>query len=91
MPTQCTATQLQFHPFGRREVVARFDAGYLSSDGGALLLREADRRPRTGRLRDVIRPEIGRNATLGEQNPGIVFAFSRPGGAVNVPPGPEGR
>jgi len=44
MNTQCTAAQLQFHPFGRREVVARFDAGHLSSDGGALLLREADRR-----------------------------------------------
>ncbi len=44
MNTQCTPTQLQFHPFGRREVVARFDAGHLSSDGGALLLREADRR-----------------------------------------------
>ena len=27
----------------------------------------------------------------GEQNWGIVFAFSRPGGAVNVSPGPEGR
>ena len=44
MNTQCTAAQLQFHPFGRRDVVARFDAGHLSSDGGALLLREADRR-----------------------------------------------
>ena len=44
MNTQCTAEQLQFHPFGRREVVARFDAGHLSSDGGALLLREADLR-----------------------------------------------
>ena len=44
MSTQCTAAQLQFHPFGRRGVVARFDAGHLSSDGGALLLREADRR-----------------------------------------------
>lgn len=44
MSTQCTPAQLQFHPFGRREVVARFDAGRLSSDGGALLLREVDRR-----------------------------------------------
>jgi len=44
MSTQCTPAQLQFHPFGRRDVVARFDAGHLSSDGGALLLREADRR-----------------------------------------------
>ena len=42
MATQCTPTQLPFHPFGRREVVARFDAGHLTSDGGALLLREAD-------------------------------------------------
>ena len=44
MSTQCTPAQLQFHPFGHRDVVARFDAGHLSSDGGALLLREADRR-----------------------------------------------
>ena len=44
MATQCTATQLPFHPFGRREVVARFNAGHLTSDGGALLLREADLR-----------------------------------------------
>ena len=44
MGTQCTAAQLQFHSFGRRDVVARFDAGHLSSDGGAVLLREADRR-----------------------------------------------
>ena len=42
MATQCTPTQLPFHPFGRREVVVRFDAGHLTSDGGALLLREAD-------------------------------------------------
>jgi hypothetical protein len=29
---------------GRREIVARFDGGQLSSDGGGLLLREVDRR-----------------------------------------------
>ena len=44
MATQCTPTQLPFHPLGRREVVARFDAGHLTSDGRALLLREADLR-----------------------------------------------
>ena len=44
MSTQCTPTQLQFHPFGRRQVVARFDGGRLTSDGGAVLLREVDRR-----------------------------------------------
>ena len=44
MATQCTPEPLQFHSFGRREVMARFDAGFLTSDGGALLLREADLR-----------------------------------------------
>ena len=44
MGTQCTPEQLSFHPLGRRGVAARFDAGWLTSDGGSLLLREADRR-----------------------------------------------
>ncbi len=44
MSTQCTPTQLEFHGFGRREVVARFDGGRLTSDGGGTLLREVDRR-----------------------------------------------
>jgi hypothetical protein len=33
-----------FEPFGRREIVARFDGGTISSDGGALLVRRADKR-----------------------------------------------
>lgn len=44
MGTQCTPEQLSFHALGRRQVVARFDGGRLTSDGGALLLREADLR-----------------------------------------------
>ena len=44
MDTQCTPTQLEFHAFGRRQIVGRFDAGRLTSDGGAILLREVDRR-----------------------------------------------
>ena len=44
MSTQCTPTQLEFHAFGRRQIVGRFDAGRLTSDGGAILLREVDRR-----------------------------------------------
>ena len=44
MSTQCTPTPLAFHAFGRRQVVGRFDAGRLTSDGGTLLLREVDRR-----------------------------------------------
>ncbi|MGZ5444843.1 MAG: transposase, partial [Thermoanaerobaculia bacterium] len=34
---------------GKRQIVARFDGGQLSSDGGGLLLREVERR--TGLLR----------------------------------------
>ena len=43
MGTQCTPEQLSFQALGRRQVVGRFDGGFLTSDGGALLLREADR------------------------------------------------
>ena len=44
MTTQCIAQQLGFHGLGRREVVGRFDGGRITSDGGGLLLREADLR-----------------------------------------------
>jgi hypothetical protein len=37
-------TQVEFPFSGRRQVVAAFDAGPISSDGGALLLRQVDRR-----------------------------------------------
>lgn len=42
MSTECNATPIVFQGHGRREVTASFDGGRLSSDGGALLLREAD-------------------------------------------------
>lgn len=42
--TECNGKQLTFQALGRREVVARFDGGQLSSDGGGLLLRETERR-----------------------------------------------
>src|ERR1044071_2945418 len=41
--TECSGTQLSFQALGRREVVAKFDGGQLSSDGGGLLLRETER------------------------------------------------
>ena len=44
MSARCTPTQLALHAFGRREIAGRFDAGRLTSDGGAILLRELDRR-----------------------------------------------
>jgi hypothetical protein len=43
MVTQCNQQSFSFHPVGRRDVVARFDGGKISSDAGGLLLREAER------------------------------------------------
>ncbi|MCG8430468.1 MAG: IS1380 family transposase, partial [Candidatus Omnitrophica bacterium] len=40
--TECIPTTLSFASLGRQEVVANFDGGRLTSDAGALLLREAD-------------------------------------------------
>lgn len=40
--TECTSTKLIFEGVGRRRVEADFSGGHISSDGGALLLREAD-------------------------------------------------
>lgn len=43
MTTQCNATYLDFPMVGPRQVLADFDGGDISSDGGALLLRETER------------------------------------------------
>ena len=43
MPTDCSAGQLEFEGLGNRKVTAAFDGGDISSNAGALLLREADR------------------------------------------------
>ena len=40
MQTECKAGGLEFQGCGRRQVVAKFDGGRISSDGGLLLLRE---------------------------------------------------
>ena len=42
--TECNQSSFGFEASGRREIVARFDGGTISSDGGALLLRQADQR-----------------------------------------------
>jgi hypothetical protein len=42
--TECKASQLECQGFGRRQVVADFDGGRISSDGGLLLLREVAQR-----------------------------------------------
>ena len=43
MQTQCSTKALEFHPLGARKIVARFDGGAITSDAGALLLRECER------------------------------------------------
>ena len=43
MFTECNQESFGFHALGRRDVVARFDGGRISSDAGGLLLRETER------------------------------------------------
>lgn len=43
MPTQCISEQLTFEAFDGHRVEAAFDGGVVTSDSGALLLRETDR------------------------------------------------
>ena len=42
--TQCSQSSFGFEGCGDREIVARFDGGTISSDGGAFLLRQTDKR-----------------------------------------------
>jgi len=42
--TECNQSSFGFQACGSREIVARFDGGTISSDGGALLLRQTDQR-----------------------------------------------
>ncbi len=51
MRTECTRDQMEFQGVGKRRVQGAFDGGYISSDGGAVLLRETDLRlNHTGQL-----------------------------------------
>ena len=43
MQTECTLSPFEFEAVGRRAVVAQFDGGTITSNAGALLLRQADR------------------------------------------------
>ena len=40
MPTDCNSQSIAFTPLGRRQLLAAFDGGRITSDAGALLLRE---------------------------------------------------
>ena len=62
MRTECSSGQLEFQGLGSRQVVAAFNAGRLTQDGGLLLLREVAERSGLIRrfaacFRDQRRPE----------------------------------
>lgn len=67
--TECTQRQFDFTGAGTRRVMAKFDGGPISSMGGVLLVREADRRIglldrmakcfRDGRNPDLIQHTVG--------------------------------
>ncbi len=42
--TERNQSSFGFKGLGRREIVARFDGGTISSDGGAFLPRQTDKR-----------------------------------------------
>jgi hypothetical protein len=42
MRTECIQSSFAFHQLGRREVIARFDGGDITTDAGGLLLRQVD-------------------------------------------------
>lgn len=46
MPTQCTPDPLSLEPHSQRRVELTFDGGFVSSDSGALLLREVEAKTR---------------------------------------------
>ena len=55
--TECTQTAFEFPPLQRRRVQAEFSGGDITSDGGVLLLREADRRLGLTAAVDAILPD----------------------------------
>ena len=42
MQPECTSEKLVFQGCGRREVIAKFNGGTITSDGGALLLKQVE-------------------------------------------------
>ena len=56
LTTECSQSEFEFETHFARSVTARFDGGTMTSDGGALLLRQTDRRVKLlSRLADCFR------------------------------------
>jgi hypothetical protein len=47
MKTECKSNQLKLHPLYSRDVIAKFNGGNITSDCGAFLLREVEKRTHT--------------------------------------------
>ena len=70
--------QLEFQAFGSRKVVGDFEGGRLSTDGGALLLRQADALlDLTPRLAATTRARGGSSIRCGSWSPSGCSAFCR--------------
>ena len=56
---KCNDELFEFPSFDRRKIEASFQGGEVSSDGGAMLLREADRRLGLSKALDAALPDPG--------------------------------
>src|ERR1700739_3229396 len=71
--TECNQSSFGFKGLGSREIVAGFDGGTISSDGGAFLLRETEQRLNLiARLSECFLD--GRNQSLVEHSVGEMLA-----------------
>ena len=83
MTTECNSESLTFSSLSRKKILADFNGGHLTSDAGALLLREANRR--TGLIdalaacisdpRDPARIEHGVESMLAQRVFGIAMGY----------------
>ena len=81
--TDCNQSGFGFEACGKREIVAQFDGGTISSDGGALLLRQTEQRlnllPRLaecfldGRNQDLVKHSI--QEMLGQRIYGLALGY----------------
>jgi hypothetical protein len=76
MATECTPTLFAFEAVERKAVVASFDGGMITSNGGALLLGQVDRGlGLSGTSSPTVRsPDF---AGVGPSNPAMRRSFAR--------------